>query len=83
MAKGTKHYLKMFFAEKGIDRDESFTVDGPSGPNIGMTYGHVIDAIKAAPAHEQDGIANMLRKIDFKNGDVKDYLRHLAKALAK
>ena len=41
----------------------------------------VIEAIKGAPANEQAGIKAMIVKIDFVNGDVLDYFRHLAKAL--
>jgi hypothetical protein len=78
----TLRYLTAFFNEKAIDRDETFDVDSKNGtPNV-MSYGVVIDTIKGAPINEQRGIADMLRKIDFRNGDVKDYLRHLAKALA-
>jgi len=77
----TTSYLKKFFAEKGIDRDETFTVDGPSGPNFGMSYGVVIDAIKSAPLAEQREIGDKLRRIDFVNGDVRHFLRHLAQAL--
>lgn len=81
-------YLKTFFEEKDIDRDQRFEVESdvehPSyGKHHSMTYGVVIDAIMGAPANEQKGIADMLRRIDFQNGDVKHYLRHLAKALAE
>lgn len=35
-----------------------------------------------APASEQRAIKTMLVKIDFVNGDVRKYLRHLAQAIA-
>lgn len=41
----------------------------------------VIEAIKSAPAHEQNKIKDMLVRIDFVNGNVNDYFKHLAKAL--
>jgi len=41
----------------------------------------VIEQILNAPANEQRGIANMLRKLDFANADINDYLKHLAGAL--
>ena len=41
----------------------------------------VIEAIKNAPAHEQKGIKNMLVRIDFQNGDVLRYFKHLAHGL--
>lgn len=74
-------WLDIFINEKGIDIEQGFTVEGPTGPNH-MTYGHVITAIKGASANEQTGIKNMLVRIDFANGDVRHYLRHLAQAIA-
>lgn len=47
-----------------------------------MTYQHVIDAIQSTTANERKAIAHNLRIIDFKNGDIKHYLRHLAQAIA-
>lgn len=41
----------------------------------------VIEAIMAAPASEQEAIKNMIVKIDFANGNVNDYFKHLAKGL--
>jgi len=53
---------------------------------VGDTF-HLIDsdvvtqAILNAPAHEQKGIKNMLIRIDFQNGDVLRYFKHLAHGL--
>lgn len=68
-------------SEKGIDMHDRFDVDGPSGTN-NMDYTTVVEAIKQAPKHERDGIKNMLVRIDFANGDITDYYRHLAQAIA-
>lgn len=76
----TQRYLETFFEEKNLPVVE-FEVEGPSGPNF-MTNEVVIEAIMGAPENEKKGIANMIRRIDFANGDVNDYLRHLAQALA-
>lgn len=62
-------WLDTMIKEKGIDLEEIFTVE-KTQTNI-MSYGVVVEAIK-----------NMLVKIDFFNGDVKDYFRHLAVAIA-
>jgi hypothetical protein len=43
----------------------------------------VIDAIMTTSVEEQKAIGDVLRRIDFVNGDVCDYLRHLAKALTR
>ena len=41
----------------------------------------VIEAIKGTTGSEASKIATILRKIDFANGDVYHFLRHLAEAL--
>lgn len=76
-----KKWLDTFIDEKGIDLEQGFTVPGPSGHNH-MTYQNVIDVMKQAPKHEQNGIKDMIVRIDFRNGDVTHYLRHLAQAIA-
>jgi len=74
-------WLNTFLNEKQIDLEESFEVTGPSGVNL-MHYENVVEAMHFAPASEQAQIKNTLVKIDFKNGDVKHFLRHLGGALA-
>lgn len=74
-------WLNTFIAEKGIDIEDSFTVKGPNGDNH-MQYVHVIAAILGAPASEQAAIKSMIVRIDFRNGDVRHYFRHLAQAIA-
>lgn len=74
-------WLDTLIEEKNIDPTQGFTVEGPSGENH-MTYENVIDAIKGASANEQNGIKNMLVRIDFANGDIRHYFRHLAQAIA-
>jgi hypothetical protein len=67
--------------EKGIDMEQGFEVEGPSGANW-MTYDIVVSAIKQANSNEQAGIKNTLVKIDFANGDIRHFYRHLAQAIA-
>lgn len=75
-------WLDTFIEEKGIDLERSFEVDGPSGWNL-IPVGCVVEAIHGAPRHEQAAIKNTLVKIDFHNGDVYHFLRHLAGAIAQ
>lgn len=75
-------WLDTFTAEKGLDTEQVFVVPGPSGDNH-MPLGCVLEAIKQAPAHEQRWIKDMLVRIDFRNGDVCHYFRHLAQAIAQ
>ena len=74
-------WIDTFVFEKGIDLEEGFEVEGACGTNY-MQYGNVIVAIKSTLANEQKKIKSMLIIIDFQNGDVKHYLRHLAKEIA-
>lgn len=74
-------WLDTFLNEKGIDREHVLTVDGPSGENC-IPVGCLVDMMKQAPKHEQAGIKTMIVKIDFRNGDVLHYFKHLAQAVA-
>lgn len=75
-------WLDTFLAEKGIDLEETFEVTGPVYGVNDMAYENVVEAMNLAPASEQRAIKTMLVKIDFVNGDVRKYLRHLAQAIA-
>lgn len=75
-------WLDTFIREKEIDLDYTFTIE-----NEGITHifelGNVIENIKTTSKEEQNAIKDMIVKIDFYNGDVVDYFKHLAKALVK
>lgn len=75
------NWLDVFLSEKGIDLEWIITVEGESGPNL-IPVGCLVEAMKSAPDHEQRGIKAMMVRIDYRNGNVMDYLRHLAKAIA-
>lgn len=75
-----KTWLETFISEKGIDGEQVLTVPGPSGDNH-IPVGCIVESILQAPASEQAGIKNMIIKIDFVNGDVIRYFRHLAQAI--
>jgi hypothetical protein len=80
--RGDKRFLRVFFEEKGIDEEETFEVASPNGTPNFMSYGVVIEAIKAAPESEQRAIVTKLRTLDFFNRPIEPFLRHLAQALA-
>jgi tRNA pseudouridine-54 N-methylase len=48
-----------------------------------MTVEVVVEHILIASKEEQKQIRTMLVRIDFHNGDVLDFFKHLAKAIAK
>lgn len=74
-------WLDTLINEKNINLSEQFEVQGPSGTNY-MQYENVVETIKQASSQEKAGIKNMLVKIDFANGDIRHYFRHLAQAIA-
>lgn len=74
-------WIDTFVSEKGIDPEQVLTAEGPSGANS-IPVQCLIDLMKQAPRHEQTAIKTTIVKIDFRNGDVLDYFRHLAKAVA-
>jgi hypothetical protein len=75
-------WLDTFLREKEIDTGETLEVEAPSGTNV-MPVAVLVDIMKhQAPAHEQKGIKDMLVRIDFVNGNVREYLAHLARAVA-
>ena len=80
MATAAAQYLKTFFEEKDLPY-VAWELPGPKGTPNHLDNEVVIEAIHAAPEPEKKGIAAMIRRIDFANGDVNDYLKHLAGAL--
>jgi hypothetical protein len=80
-AAGFNTWLDTFISEKGIDLEHTFDVEGPSGTNT-MPYGVIIEHMKIAGPQEQKALKNKLVYLDFKNADIKDFLRHLGGAIA-
>jgi len=75
-------WIDTLLDEKNIDQETPIEIEGKSGMLNHMTVGIVVDAIKMTTSDEQAAIKNMLVKIDFLNGSVLDYIKHLAKAIA-
>lgn len=69
-------WFDRFFEEKGIDPDDTFELE----ENY-FNYGVIMEQIQWCSDREKEKIQSMLVKIDFQNGDVAGYLRHLANAL--
>jgi hypothetical protein len=76
-----KKYLTTLLSEKRIDLEQDLNVEGNSGLNI-IPLMIVIDAIDSSSTQEQKQIKNTLVQIDFKNGDVMHFIKHLAQAIA-
>ena len=82
-AKMTKFekWLNTFIEEKGIETELSIQFDDENGNFNIMPVKIILDAIKSTTKEEQAQIKNTIVQIDFKNGNVLDYFKHLAKAL--
>jgi hypothetical protein len=74
-------WLNILIKEKQIDLEDSFEVETENQVHF-MSYGVVVEHILMASKNEQEKIKDMIVRIDFKNGDIKHYLRHLGKCLA-
>lgn len=76
-----KKYLNDLLAEKNIDLEETLEVMGDWGVNF-IPVGCVVEAILMAQKAEQEKIRKILVQIDFMNGDILHFFKHLAKAMA-
>ena len=77
-------YLNNLVLEKGLDVEQILEIekaDSIFGTNF-MPLQCVLDAILQAPVSEQSAIHKTLVAIDFKNGDVMHFFKHLAQAIA-
>ncbi len=75
-------WLDTFVEEKGIDLEQVIEIKTETNTHY-FEIGNIVDNIKATTPEEQAGIKDMIVKIDFHNGEVVDYFRHLAQALAE
>ena len=74
-----KQYLENLITEKGQDlENEVIQIDG----HFGITFEVLIEFIVSAKQYHKQ-IRNTLVMIDFKNGDVFHYLKHLATGMVK
>jgi hypothetical protein len=76
-------WIDTLIDEKGYDvNDIILEKEGSSGLNI-IELGAVIDQIKACALKERKAIRNMIVRIDFANGNVLHYFKHLANAMVR
>ena len=74
-------YLERFFEEKEIEYKQFEIKQG--GLKHIISTEQIIRLIKQSSREEKNQIVNVLRKIDFKNGNVEDFLEHLAEGFIK
>ena len=77
-----KKWLDTFIKEKDLPMEEVFSIDKNGTCNI-MSYKTISEHILITGENEQQKIKEMIIKIDFLNGDVLKYFRHLGNAIAR
>jgi hypothetical protein len=73
-------YLRDFFAEKVIP-EVTWELEAEDGTPHIMPNAVVVEHIAQCSASEARAIGDVLRKIDFVNGDPNHFFKHLAGAL--
>ena len=78
-----RNYLNTLTSEKGLDLETVIEVQGPDYGTNFIPLGCVIDYIMTSGAANQAAVKNTLVKIDFANGDVMHFFKHVASFMAK
>ena len=79
-----RKYLETLIEEKGLDLEG--TIIEVEGKDWGMNMiplGCVVDFIMSSGKDNQMSVKNTLVKIDFHNGDVMHFFKHVASFMAK
>tara|TARA_R110002051_G_scaffold88668_1_gene156158 strand:+ start:734 stop:973 length:240 start_codon:yes stop_codon:yes gene_type:complete len=78
-----RNYLETLIEEKGLDLEATIIeVEGEWGMNM-IPLGCVVDFIVSSGKDNQMSVKNTLVKIDFHNGDVMHFFKHVASFMAK
>lgn len=80
----TQRYLTSLIEEKGLDLEA--TIIEVEGTEWGMNMiplGCVVDFILTSGKANQESVRKTLVKIDFANGDVMHFFKHVASFMAK
>ncbi len=75
------NYFDRFFKEKNLD-PALYEVQTAEGTTNFIPSRAVIAKIKQTKGDEAKAIENILRRIDFMDGDIHHFLGHLAQAIA-
>ena len=79
----SRSYFLTLLEEKGIDLDLPFEVESlHTGTPNHMTLRHVVEFISRKPASVQNVLRKKAIVIDFRNGDVLDLFRYVARFMA-
>ncbi len=73
-------WFETFLEEKELPF-EAFTLFAPDGTEHHLDTDVVVEAVQNCALDEKAGIKNVLVKIDFANGNVNHFFKHLAQGL--
>lgn len=76
-----RQWIETFLDEKGIDVEHTFEYNREDGFAL-ISVGAIVEQICVSGADVQRAIKNKLAYIDFRNGDVLDFLRFLGADMA-
>lgn len=74
-------WIKRFLEEKGIDEEDFIEITDDQGKFHIMPIECITEFILQMPQKIQDKIKATMAMIDFKNGNIMDYMTHLAKGM--
>jgi len=80
-----QNYITTLLTEKGIDLEDTFAIVLPRHAHV-YEYGQFIEdlvEITKGDTKTREQIRHTFVKIDFVNGDVVDYVKHLATGIVK
>lgn len=80
-----KNYITTLLEEKNIDLEDTFVIDLPTFAHV-YTYEQFIDdlvELTKGDTKTTEKIRQTFVKIDFMNGDVTHYIKHLATGMVK
>ncbi len=75
-------WFTTFLEEKEIDLEDTIEFDDHNGFNI-MPIGVIKEFLEGQITSIKERVKDTIVKIDFYNGDVMDFLKHIAKGIGK
>lgn len=77
-----RKYLNTLLEEKGISQERVLEVTGSEWGTNFMPISVIVDFLSNLDKETQNKVKNTFVKIDFHNGDIVDFLNHIAKGIA-
>lgn len=75
-------YLNTYLEEKGISKDEDIFINDGAIEHF-LNVGVVVEFMTGLSQDDQQAIKKKLVQIDFFNGDIRDFLKFVARGMIK